>query len=173
MTRTRWLILAFWIVIVGMLIKQLIDKNAQLAAHPADQQHFFFTPVPGQEPPPPPVPGADVRETGFAVEPDTPSPGNFTCHVTLQNQGSTKAIGVQLHVLPYRNGSLLNTETPAVNHSAANQWDLSHYGVWLAFPDLAPGQSSTQSTIFLAYPNVRPGEDPHPEIIFKADKPNP
>jgi hypothetical protein len=64
---------------------------------------------------------------------------------------------------------------------------LSQYGAWVSFPDLAPGESNTQTVSFLdragAKPVVlgksdtgipgQPMEQLTPEIIFKSESPDP
>jgi hypothetical protein len=173
MTPLRWLILFFWIFVAAMLIKGFMDSEShrkQEAIEHPKQEHFFFTPLPGQPAPVAPNPNADVRQVGFGVQPETP-PGSFTCVVTVKNLGSKKAANIQEKVRPYRGSTVGNMETGHTGFHHIDENDpLSQLNSWVTFPDLAPGESSTQSVTFLNQFNVNPGKNPQPEINFDADK---
>jgi hypothetical protein len=49
----------------------------------------------------------------------------------------------------------------------------SQVGQWVAFPDLAPGESSTRDVVFLGRTDVKPGANPNPEIQFQTEKAKP
>jgi hypothetical protein len=180
MTRTRWLIVAFWLFVAVMLVIQFQQENARLNQDARDNPkdgHYFFTPPLTNSAPPtiaPPVLAPDIRQTAFVVHPNTPGFGSFTCDVTVTNQGLRPAKAVQVHVRPFRGVMSGNDGLGHVKYRAVPENDpLSQYGDWLAFPDLKPGESSTQSAVFLNHPNVNPGHNPNPEITFEPAKSNP
>ncbi len=190
MTTTRKLIIAFWVFIVCMLLWQFYDYNKgldqQAIEHPQQTQFFFFksnnapvTAAPVQKN------GPDVQQVGYRVAENVPSNGSFTVYVTLKNLGNAKAVGVQVHVRPYRGMRLGDEDVGGSPLRILPEDDpLSQYGEWVYFPDLAPGESSTQSTVFLsrvgATPVVmgssdtgipgQPMEKIVPEIIFAPEK---
>jgi hypothetical protein len=193
MSRTRMLIVAFWIFIISMLLWQFYTYDQSLTRqaveHPV-QQHFWFTnsapatPAAAAEQP---HEGAYVEQTHYAVENNVPGRGSFTVDVTLKNVGNAKAVGVEVRVRPYR-GMRLGDED--VGNSTLRILDendpLSQFGQWVTFPDLAPDESSTQSVVFLSQDNATPvvpgvsatgvpGEAPEklePEITFSTEKPS-
>jgi hypothetical protein len=191
MTRMQKLIIAFWIFIAIMLVWEIYSYNAGLnqeaAAHP-QQQHFWFTnSTAAPAPPPPPVvhDGADVEQTKYIVEDNAPANGSFTIHVTLKNTGNEKATSVQVHVRPYRGMRLGDEDVGNSPMSTLPEDDpLSQYGEWLDFPDLKPGESSTESVSFIHQSNAEPvipgvsatgvpGQAPvklKPEIVFASEK---
>jgi hypothetical protein len=179
MTPTRWLIVVFWLFIAGMLYREFhqseVDRKVRIAEHP-QQEHFFFTPLPGHATPPPASvsPAGGVQQTSFQVQPNTPGPGNFTCLVTVKNVGSVKAENVQVHVLPYKGGYTGDSDIPDRTFGPITDTSsLGQYGDWVAFPDLAPGESETRSAVFIDHPNANPGTNPKPEIIFETPKAQP
>jgi hypothetical protein len=180
MSRTRKLIIAFWIFIGCMLLWQFYTYDQGLTRasveHP-QQQHFWFTnsvaaapaaPSPGHRE------GADVQQTAFLVEDNASSTGSFTCHVTLKNVGNAKAVDIQVSVRPYRGISRGDEDAGHTDMSVLSDSDpISQFGQWVSFPDLAPGESSTQSVVFLGRTDVRPGTNPNPEIRFQTEKAQP
>ena len=190
MTPTKKLIFAFWVFIVIMLLWQFYSYNQSLKQqaidHPTQTQFFFLhTNAPPVAATPVPKNGPDVQQVRYTVENNAPSDGNFTVHVTLKNVGNAKAVSVQIHIRPYR-GMRLGDEDVGNSPLRILPDDdpLSQYGDWLTFPDLAPGESSTQSVIFLDHQGATPvvpgksdlGIPGHPmekitpEIIFDAEK---
>jgi hypothetical protein len=181
MSTTRWLILLFWVVVIGGLIKGAYDFDSNLqskaTAHPTPDE-TFFTPLPGQAPAPAapvaPVEGADVQQVDFNIQDDTPSVGSFTCQVTVKNLGNEKAENVQIHVLPFKGGRSGSDDVGHHPLKPLSDGDsLAQTGNWLAFPDLAPGESSTQSITFLSHEMVEPGRNANPEIQFTSAKAKP
>jgi hypothetical protein len=180
MSRTRKLIIAFWIFIGCMLLWQFYtyDRGLTQAAieHP-QQKQFWFTNSVAAAPAAPTQPahdGADVEQTGFSVEDNTPGTGSFTCHVTLKNRGNAKAVGVQVSVRPYRGISRGDEDVGHTPTGIVSDSDpISQLGQWVTFPDLAPGESSTRSVIFIGRTDVRPGTNPKPEILFQTEKAKP
>jgi hypothetical protein len=179
MSRTRKLIIAFWIFIVIMLLWQFYTYNQglkQAAIDHPQQEHFWFTNAVVT----PATPaassqahhdGADVVQTNFVVENNTPNPGSITCLVTLKNLGNAKAMGVQIMVRPYRGTSNWDEDAGHQNVVVLSDDDpLSKFGDWVTFPDLAPGESSTQSVVFLGRSLVTPGKNPNPDIMFQTEK---
>ena len=180
MSRTRKLIIAFWIFIGCMLLWQFYSYNKGLdqaaIAHPQQKQYWFTNSV-ATAPAASTQPtrdGADVQQAGFSVEDNAPSTGSFTCHVTLKNRGNAKAVGIQVSVRPYRGISRGDEDAGHTDMSVLSDSDpISQFGQWVTFPDLAPGESSTQSVVFLGRTDVRPGTNPKPEIHFQTEKAKP
>jgi hypothetical protein len=191
-TTTKWII-AFWVFIIGMLVWQFYDYNKgldQAAIEHPQQTHFYFIHSNNAPVAPPPVQmnGPDVQQVGYTVQNNVPSSGNFTVNVTLKNMGNTKAVGVQIHIRPYRGMRLGDEDAGNSNLRILSDDDpLSQYGAWVSFPDLAPGESSTQSVIFLSHEGAtpvvpgssdmgipgQPMEKIKPEIVFSAEQPAP
>jgi len=190
MTRTTKLIIAFWVFIVVMLLWQFYNYNESLKQqavdHPKQTQFFFIhTNAPPVAPSAVQKNGPDVQQVSYTVEDNAPTNGSFTVHVTLKNLGNAKAVGVQIHIRPYR-GMRLGDEDVGNSPLRILPDDdpLSQYGTWVSFPDLAPGESSAQSVIFLSHqgatpvvPGVsslgipgQPLEKLTPEIVFDTEK---
>jgi hypothetical protein len=172
----HWVIILFWVFVTAMMLKQCHDTNVQRdeAAAKAPQSYFFNQPPPAGPkvaPAPPPSPDADVEQVGFVVQDDTPSPGSFTCNVTLKNLGQKKATGIQIAVRPYRGARYGNDN---VGHAPVgiipDSSRLGQIQAWLAFPDLAPGEQSTESTVFPKETGIEPGTNPNPEIDYQSAK---
>jgi hypothetical protein len=168
---------AFWTFIVVMLLWQFYLYNQKLSApdpaHP-DRAHFFFY-MPSKAAGTKGVPGAHdgpyVEQTAFSVSDNTPTSGSFTCHVTLKNTGKAKAIDVEVRVRPFRGTSLNDVEddkgeTPPMDDNSP----MAQFGQYVAFPDLAPGESSTQDAVFIKQPGGNYGKNPSPEIIYAPEK---
>jgi hypothetical protein len=185
MSRMGMLITAFWIFVIGMLIWEFNSYNQhateEAIAHPA-QTHFFYynTNVAPLTPPPPRIPdGPYVKQITTSVERNQPSQGNFIYLVTLKNVGNAKAVGVQVLVRPFAGADTSNEDggdSSAVHHpggaatAPTNYNPMADYGAWITFPDLAPGQSDTESTVFLEHAGSDPGGNPAPQILFKSEK---
>jgi len=174
----RKLIIAFWICIGCILLWQFYtyDQGLDRAGPAASQQHFYFfhTNGPASALAKAHHDGADVEQTDFSVDDNTPATGSYTCRVTLKNVGNAQAIGVQVKVRPYRGISNYDEDTGHQNLVAPNDDDpISVFGDYVAFPDLAPGESSTQSVVFLSRPEYKPGKNPNPEILFQSAKASP
>jgi hypothetical protein len=189
MTRTRKLIIAFWIFIGCMLLWQFYDYDKgldrQALEHPT-KTHFVYLPPTDKSAAPVAAhaEGADVQQVGYTVDENDPGNGSFTVHVTLKNVGNAKATGVQIHIRPYRGLRLGDEDAGVAKLRIIDDDDpLAQYGDWLSFPDLAPGESSTQKDVFLSkgpHPVVpgisdmgvpgQPAKKLVPEIIFKSEK---
>jgi hypothetical protein len=172
MTPLRWFIVLFWVVVIFMILKGCYDsemaREHEEQMHPPAPSGLPFPPAPQPTPPPAPTPqGAKVVQTGCVIQFETP-PGNFTCVVTVKNIGDQKATGVQLHLRPYR-GSMRGLVDIGPQRGTLSDTDpLSQMGTWLGFPDLAPGDSATQTASFMNQPNIMPGRNPDPEIDYKT-----
>jgi hypothetical protein len=170
----HWVIVLFWIVVVTMVLKQCHDSNVQQDQEAGKtEQHFFFSHPPEQKIRllPATSPDADVEQIGFTVANDTPSQGSFTCNVTLKNLGGKTATGVQVAVRPFRGGLVGDGNTGrTTSMPLSDNSPLAQQESWVAFPDLAPGEQSTQSVIFLEQVGIQPGTNPHPEIDFQTAK---
>jgi hypothetical protein len=180
MTTTRKLIIAFWIFIIGMLVWEFYDYNQGLSQQAKDhpRQTQFFAYPPGSGPAAKPVPvraaGADVQQTAFTIEEDTPGKGSFTCHITLKNEGQSIAVAVQVKVRPFRGVSNYDEDAGSQRAIVLSDDDpISRIGEFVSFPDLAPNESSTQSVVFLSRSDFKPGKNPSPQILFQTEKPKP
>lgn len=170
----HWVIVLFWIFVIVMVFKQCHDSNVQLEQQSEQTpQHFFFSHPPEQKMRMLPVtnPDADVEQTGFTVDDNTPGQGSFTCNVTLKNIGGKTATGVQVAVRPFRGGRFGNDNVGHAPSGILSDNDpLAQLESWVAFPDLAPGEQSTQSVVFLKQVGFTPGNNPRPEIDFRTAK---
>jgi hypothetical protein len=172
-----WIIL-FWVFIVGMLLWQFYDYNdsmtRQAIEHP-QQTQFFFYHTNAAVAPAAPIEHKDafVEQTKFTVEENVPGTGSFTCNVTATNNGQAKAKNVQIKVRPYR-GVRTDDDDDGPNTvtitTLSDNDPQAQINQWVSFPDLAPGESNTQSVVFLASGNYSPGKNPKPEVVFETDK---
>jgi hypothetical protein len=174
MSWTRRFIWLFWIFVISMLLWQCYQYNAELSkpgATPQQQHFFFYQPTPGKAPPVEHE-GPFVEQTAFAVADNTPAVSSFTCHITLKNTGKGKAINVSVCVRPYR-GTLLNNGDDGGHNDTKLIDDNSpraQINQWVTFPDLDPGQSSTQSVIFYKEGASSYGTNPKPDIVYQPEK---
>jgi hypothetical protein len=181
MTRERWrqLIIAFWVVIIGMLLWQFVSYNQsmtqQAVQHPAQTQFIFLhTNAPAAAPGMSHSNTADIKQSDFTVQPNTPSTFNYTCVITLKNVGHAPATGIQVWVRPYRGTSNYDEDIGQQRTRVLDDHDpISMLGDWLSFPDLAPGESATRTDVFLNRTDAKPGSNPNPQIIFETVKPQP
>jgi hypothetical protein len=91
--------------------------------------------------------------------------------VTVKNVGQKKATGVQVSVRPFHGARYGNDNVGHAPVGILPDTDRrAQIENWLAFPDLAPGEQSTQSTVFLKQVGLDPGTNPNPEIDFKTVK---
>ena len=165
-----------------MLLWQFYDYNQglkQAAIEHPTQEHFWFTnsvaaPAAPAAPAQSKRNGADVQQTGFSVENNAPGAGSFTCHVTLKNTGNAKAVGIQISVRPYRGITKGDVDSGHADMSTLSDSDpISQFGQWVTFPDLAPGESSTQTVIFISRTDVTPGsESQSGNSLFKRRRPS-
>ncbi|HEX4138847.1 MAG TPA: hypothetical protein VHY09_00750 [Candidatus Methylacidiphilales bacterium] len=178
MSWTRRLIWAFWIFIAVMLLWQFYTFNAKISAppeHPKPDHYFFYQGTKAAEAAAAAAvhESAYVEQTGFTVENNTPNSSAFTCHVTLKNTGKTKAINVEVCVRPFR-GAMDHDPDSGGNQDTkpvADNSPLGQMNQWVAFPDLGPGESSTQSVVFMKVGNPPFfGDNPKPEISFQPEK---
>jgi len=177
MSPTRQAIIAFWVIIVILLLWQFhtydTGMTKQETEHPA-QQHFYFYPTNAAPVAPPSVvhvDAADVEQTGFDIQMNTPYAGSFTCRVTLKNLGTLKATGVQVNVRPYRGVALGDVDNGhTLPGSLSDNDPVSQIGQWVGFPDLAPGEAVTETAVFLRREDHSPGTNPQPEILFDTEK---
>lgn len=176
MTPTRWLIVLFWVVVLGMLLKECHDttetKIEEGHQNPVRQYFFTTTPQPvANRPagPSAPNPNADVHQIGFRTEESTPGTGSFTCYVTVRNDGLKTARHVAIRVRPYRGVMYGSDGVGHVGYHRVLDTDiLAQYDAWVNFPDLKPGQSAIGSAVFTDHPNVQAGFNPQPEIDFET-----
>jgi hypothetical protein len=149
------------------------DKIAQAAAQPKQEHFFFYQPTKASEAAAAAVhDSAYVEQTGFTVEDNVPGGSSFTCHVTLKNTGKVKAINVEVCVRPYR-GALAGDDDggPNLNRPIPDDSPRAQINQWVSFPDLDPGESSTQDVVFAKDngPSLY-GDNPRAEIVFQREK---
>jgi hypothetical protein len=175
MSWTRRFIWAFWIFVVIMLLWQFTNYNAKISAPPdhPTQGHFFFY----QHTDADAAAGAAdhqgpfVEQTSFSVEDNTPNSTAFTCHVTLKNTGKAKAINVEVCVRPFR-GTLDGDPDngPNTDKLLDDNSPRAQINQWITFPDLGPGESSTQSAVFMKQGASVYGNNPKAEIVYQPEK---
>jgi len=172
----RILTVAFWTFVVVMLAWQFYNYNNQVAAlsesHP--EQHYFYNPGPIASQTAPK--GPDIRQIAYTVTPNSPQPGSFTVQFTVKNVGNITATSIQVKVRPYRGMILGDQDNPLPGGGGtgpvSDNDPISQYGQWVALPDLAPGQSSSNSMVFADQPNMTPTDGPKLDIIFVPVKTN-
>jgi hypothetical protein len=187
MSRTRWLIVAFWVFIGGMLWWQFNSYNTAIDVkakeHPT-QEHFFANGSPnpdGSMPKPTPsatnpiAPAADVEQVSYSVQKDTPGTGSATATIVLKNQGNAKAVGVEVFLRPYRAAPSTDVNARGISGNGALSEDdpVSQMGQWVTFPDLAPNESATQSVVFTEHQGLEPGGNPTPKIVSATEQAKP
>lgn len=178
MSRTRMLIISFWVFIGCMLLWQFYTYDHGLTQasidHPRQTQFWFTNSSASTAPTPSKAPihdGADVEQTGFSIVDGTPSAGSMTCYVTLKNTGNAKAVDVQVQVRPFLGASNYDEDVGQQKVVVVTEDNpISQINQWVSFPDLAPGESSTQSAVFLSRTYSVPGKNPQPKILFETAK---
>jgi hypothetical protein len=181
MSWTQRFIWAFWIFIAIMVVWEAYAYNAKLSkpdpAHPTQDHYFFYMPKASGDQAAAAAPseqtGPSVEQTGFTIEDNTPSSSAFTCHVTLKNTGKAKAVGVSVRVRPYHGTLLSNADDGGARNSdeiLPEDSPLAQVSQYVTFPDLAPGESSTQSAVFTKQGSHEYGTNPKPEITFEPEK---
>jgi len=176
MSWTRRFIWAFWIFVISMMLWEAYQYNEKIsqpdAQHPTDGHYFFYQPNPqAAAAAPVNLDGPVVEQTSFTVQDNNPTTSNFTCNVTLKNKGKTKATDVQVRVRPYRGQPIGDvdmgrTDTKPIDDDSA----MAQFGQWVDFPDLAPGESFTQSVTFVKQAGGNYGDNPTPEITYSPEK---
>ena len=178
MPSTRVMIICFWVFIGGMLLWQFHDFNKSVDEAAAKQQeHFYFYNTNTSNTPAAPkvADGPDVQQVSCSVTMNQPGPDSFTCNVTLKNLGNAKAVDVQIMVRPYRGSSRGDVDNPSTTDSGPipDSDPLAQLGQSVSFPDLAPGESNTQSVVFIRQQGINPGNNLNPQISFQREKPKP
>jgi hypothetical protein len=174
MSWTRRFIWAFWIFVITMLFWEAYQYNQSISTpdplHPTQEHFFFYQPTKGAAAAPVVSDGPHVVQSAFSVTEDTTGP-NFTCRVTLKNTGKAKAVNVQVRVRPYRGQPFGNTDMGSVSPlPVSDDSAIAQFGQWVEFPDLAPGESSTQTVTFMKQIGGNYGNNPTPEILFAPEK---
>jgi hypothetical protein len=173
----RILIVAFWTFVGVMLAWQAYDYNNHVVieseTHP--EKHYFYNPNPGSVVPPK-APSPDVHQVAYHVIPGSPEPGSFTVQFTVKNMGDIAATAIQVKVRPYR--GILNSDPDSGGSHLTNgnigpisdDDPVSQFGQWVAVPDLAPGQLSSNSVVFADEPGKTPNDNSRLEIVFDPVK---
>ena len=179
----RTLTVAFWIFVGVMLAWQAYNFNnkVEVASKHNPEKHYFYNPG-AVQPAAPKAPAPDVRKVDYKVIHDSPQPGDFTVEFTVKNVGNVAATAVMADIRPYR-GILLGDSDNGHAHGAPSAESsrgvapisdtdpAAQLGKWVTIPDLAPGQSSTNSVVFIDQPDKTPNEDnPQLDITFEPVK---
>jgi hypothetical protein len=181
MSITRKLVICFWVFVAAMLLWQFYTYNESMRQaaleHPQQTSFWYTNAVVHPNAPVAQVhhDGAEVVQSAYSAALDTPTQGNVTCKVTLKNVGNATATGIQINVRPYRGGSTFDEDVGQSKVIVLTDDDpRSRYGEWLDFPDLKPGESSTQTASFMMQGSFKPGKNLNPDIVFKSvDKAKP
>jgi len=166
----------FWVFIVGMLLWQFSSYNSgldrKLAATPKRPDHFYYNAQTLAPAVPPKPDAADVKQVSFTTTSESPTAGSFTCHVTLKNVGNLKAINVQIQVAPYLGAILgeLDGDGRSSARSLTSNDSVTQITQWVAFPDMAPGETVTKDATFFNQTGYRPGTNYPPVITFESEK---
>jgi hypothetical protein len=176
MSWTRRFIWAFWIFLAIMLLWQFYTYNGKIeeaAAQPKQEHFFFYQPTVASEKAAAAIhDGPYVEQTNFTVEDNTPNNTAFTCHVTLKNTGKAKATSVSVCVRPFRGTALFDPDSAQRNDTKMLPDDSPRGMInqWVTFPDLDPGESSTQSAVFMKNGTGAYGNNPKAEIVYLPEK---
>jgi hypothetical protein len=182
MNSTRWkiFVVCFWVFICGMLLWQFFNYNQgldkQTVESHATGQYFYYDTNTNSAPAKAKVDGPEVKQVSCDIEDGAPTPPYFTCHVTLKNYGSAKAVHVVIWVRPYKGVSVGDGETllPGQPDAYVNDDDpVAQIGEWVSFPDLGPGETNAQTVSFLKRNDFQPGNNPKPEIHYSAEDAKP
>jgi hypothetical protein len=169
MTTTRWLIAAFWVAMFLVGAFYLVQSLLAPPPPPVPEKHWFPPPLPGSVPPAA-SPNADVRLAAYVMK-KVPNSSTFNVDVTVKNVGLKKATDIQVKIQPY-NGTM---DTSTTQHGPDEIPDLpkgdpmATVFQWVTFPDLPPGQSSTQTLTFSMRDDAEPAESlPNPQVQFQT-----
>jgi hypothetical protein len=167
MTPTRWIITAFWAVVILLTLKYVFTDVTAVAPPTAPEQHWYPPPLPGS--PLPASAQADVRLIHYVPQ-VTPGAGSFTADVTIQNFGQKKATGIQVRIQPYV-GTADSTAAPGPDEMPTGGDSVTAVFQWLDFPDLAPGATEMQTVTLPMRSDATPAEEFKPQVIFQTAKP--
>jgi hypothetical protein len=169
MTPTRWLIVAFW---VGIIAVGAFYAFQSINAPPppiVPEKHWFPPPLPGSVPPVPSA-NADVRLIRYVMK-QPPNTSAFTVDVTVQNVGQKKATAVQVKIQPYVGTMDTNKAQPGPDEIPAQPGGdpMVNSAQWVAFGDLAAGQTATQTLTFPMRGDAAPAESqPNAPVQFQT-----
>ena len=171
MTPTRWLITAFWAVMLLLAAKYFFAGIlAPVPPPPPPEKHWFAPGMPGSTPAPT-ASVADVRLTHY-VPKVAPGGMSFTADVTIQNFGQKKATGIQVRIQPYvGTGGSSSTPGPDEIPVYSGGDPMANVFQWLDFPDLAAGATETQSLTMPMRSDADPAESFKPQVVFQTANP--
>ena len=168
MTTTRWIITAFWAVMILVGLTYAIESILAPPPPVAPEKHWFPAPLPSSTTTT--SAGADVRMTHY-IESNA-GISLFNVAVTLKNFGQKKATGVQIKIFPYTIGRDMdpNVHGPDEMPVTHGQGDILQTASQdITFPDIAPGDSSTQTVSLPMRSDGDPSDSqPKPEIQFST-----
>ena len=169
MTPTRWLIVAFWAVVILIAAKYAFVAILTPPPPPVAEQHWFPPPLPGSAPTA--SPDADVRLIHYVpkVQPDATS---FTADVTVKNFGQKKATGIEVRVQPYV-GTADDKKAPGPDEMPNQPGGdpMANVFQWVEFPDVGPGETATQTITLPMRSDAVPAEEFKPQVVFQTVKP--
>jgi hypothetical protein len=167
MTPTRWLITAFWAVVILLTLKYVYTGLTSAPPPVVPEQHWYPPPMPGS--PLPASPQADVRLIHY-VPHVTPGAGSFTADVTIQNFGQKNATGIQVRIQPYV-GNSDSPSAPGPDEMPTGGDAVTAVFQWLSFPDLAAGATETQTVTLPMRSDADPAAAFKPQVVFQSVKP--
>ena len=168
MTTTRWMIAAFWAVMIVIGLTYAVESILAPPPKVVPEKHWFPAPLPSANAAS--SASADVRMTHYIES--SAGISTFNVEVTLKNFGRKKATGVQIKIFPYTVGSDTNVEPhvhgPDEMPLTHGQGDILQTAFqYITFPDIAPGDSSTQTVSLPNRSDADPSDSqPKPEIQF-------
>jgi hypothetical protein len=169
MTPTRWLIVAFWAVMLLVGAFYAFQSITAPAPPIVPEKHWFAPPLPGSLPPVPSA-SADVKLLHYIMK-RVPNSSTFTVDVTVQNVGQKKATGVQVKIQPYIGTMDTNKAQPGPDEIPAQPGGdpMVNTAQWVAFGDLPAGQTATQTLTFSMRSDADPAESqPHAPVEFQT-----
>ena len=169
MTTTRWLIVAFWAVMFLIGAFYVVESVMKPPPPPVPEKHWFPPPLPGSVPSAASA-NADVRLAAYVLKP-VPNSSTFTVDVTVKNVGQKKATGVQVKVQPYVGTMDTNKAEPGPDEIPDQPGGdpMATVVQWVTFPDLPPGQTSTQTLTFSMRGDATPAQSqPHAQVQFQT-----
>jgi hypothetical protein len=168
MTPTRWLIVAFWAVVILIGLKYLFTAVMTPPPPVVPEQHWFAPPLSGGAPAP--TTDADVRLTHY-VPKIVPGAASFTAEVTIQNFGGKKATSIEVRIQPYV-GNYDDKKAPGPDEMPNQPGGdpMANVFQWLTFPDLDPGATESQPVTFPMRSDADPAESFIPKVVFQNAK---
>jgi hypothetical protein len=169
MTPTRWLIAAFWTIILCIGVSYMFQSVTAPVPPPPVARHWMPPPLPGA---PVASQDADVRLIHY-VPHIVPGAMTFTCDVVVKNFGKKKATEVQVRIQPYVGNKDTNPAQPGPDEIPAQPGGdpMANITQWVSFSDLGPGETATQSLTFPMRSDADPAQAFKPQVTFQTVNP--